>query len=57
MDQHQQRQPHTDHRILLLTLPRLGVLAVGAHEEGFIVHNGETISATRLEAVAVPLDH
>lgn len=55
---HSWRQPHTDHRVLLLELDDIGLVAVGAHEEDLLkAPDGSLVTGTYLEIGAVALDY
>lgn len=56
MARHRWRQPHTDHRLLLVETPGDGLLAVGAHEADVGVRKGQPVDLTYLEVAAVRVD-
>lgn len=53
---HLWRQPHTDHRLLVLETDAHGIIAVGSHEERDGEFAGQAMTITYLESGAVRMD-
>lgn len=53
MDQHEWRSPHTDHTLIGLEIVGHGLVAVGSHEQDFVVIDGEDARSIYLECGAV----
>jgi hypothetical protein len=56
LDQHEWRQPHTEHTIIGLELDDHGLVAVGSHEQDLLTDGLNVLHGTLLECAAVTLE-